>query len=78
MADPTSTLKMFGKTLRSYREASGMSQETLADECNLHRTYISQLERGLKNPTLTTLLSLSNALGVPASTLMETVSKETL
>jgi len=42
----------FGAVLRQLRESKGLSQEELADQCGIHRTYVSQLERGLKSPTL--------------------------
>jgi len=50
--------------LRSYRERAGLSQEELAELTDLHRTYISLLERGLNSPSLRTLVSVSRALGV--------------
>ena len=45
-------LKDFGNTVRYYRNELGMSQEQLADECGFHRTYIGQIERGVRNPAL--------------------------
>jgi transcriptional regulator with XRE-family HTH domain len=50
--------------LRDLREKSGVSQEAFALACRLHRTYISQLERGLKSPTLATIEKLAAELGV--------------
>lgn len=50
--------------LRKLREKHGMSQETLADKAGLHRTYISQLERELKSPTLDVMASLASAFGM--------------
>jgi transcriptional regulator with XRE-family HTH domain len=49
----------FGKVIRKLRREAKLSQEELADRCNLHRTYISQLERGLKSPTLATIETLA-------------------
>ena len=57
----------FAEVLVEARRQSGMSQERLAFEANVHRTYISQLERGLKMPTLETLFSVAAALGVSPS-----------
>jgi len=54
----------FGRVLRSYRERAGLSQEELAELTDLHRTYISLLERGINSPSLRTLVGLSRALGV--------------
>lgn len=56
--------ELFAKALKHYREAVGMSQEELAAKAHLDRTYVSQLERGLKSPTLTTLEKLAEVLGV--------------
>ena len=47
----------------------GISQETLAERADLHRTYISDLERGQRNPSLKTILRLAHALEVSISTL---------
>ncbi len=59
--------KAFGKALREIRKEKGYTQETLAFECELDRTYISLLELGSNSPTLDTLLALSRALGIPLS-----------
>jgi len=57
--------------MRAYREAAGLTQEKLGELTDLHRTYISLLERGLNSPSLRTLTKLARALGV---TLTEMVS----
>jgi DNA polymerase V len=57
----------FGMTLRETRILKGMSQENLALESELDRTYISMLERGIKTPTLTTLAKLAKALDVTSA-----------
>lgn len=54
----------FGSVLRDLRDARDLSQEALALEAGLDRTYISMLERGVKQPTLTTLFLLAKALRV--------------
>ena len=56
--------KKFGKRLRALREARGWSQEEFADRAGLHRTYVSAVERGVRNPTLSVLERLATALGV--------------
>ncbi|MBP8275912.1 MAG: helix-turn-helix transcriptional regulator [Propionivibrio sp.] len=61
--------RAFGKALREIRKEKGYTQETLAFECELDRTYISLLELGRNSPTLDTLLALSRALGIPLSVL---------
>lgn len=50
------------KTLKKSREGAGISQEQLAFKANLHRTYISQLERGLKSITVKTLFKITESL----------------
>ena len=66
----------FGRELRSARHASGLSQEALAADCGLDRTYISLLERGIRMPTLRTVFTIANALGVPASKMIRSIEKD--
>lgn len=54
----------FGDRVRSLREATGLSQEKLAEKSGLHRTYISSIERGQRNVSLQNIHALSAALGV--------------
>lgn len=61
---------VFGEVLRRYRSSVGISQEELADRTGVDRTFISRLERGVRQPTITTLLGLSRALGISAGDLM--------
>lgn len=60
-----------GRNLKKYRRASGFSQEGLALECGLHRTYVSGVERGVRNPTVVVLEKLALPLGVPVWRLLE-------
>lgn len=62
----------FGEILRQFRKRAKFSQERLAQESGLDRTYISLLERGLRQPSLTSILQISRALNVSSS---EIVSK---
>ena len=55
--------KRFGTVLRRQRLDSGLSQEELAFETDLHRTYISLLERGVRQPSLSTIFVLAEAMG---------------
>ncbi|WP_260625878.1 helix-turn-helix domain-containing protein [Hymenobacter sediminicola] len=55
------------------RKARGLSQEALADEAQLDRTFISQLETGTKQPSLTTIFRLAAALRLQASELLRRV-----
>ncbi len=66
-------VSIFGSVLRELREKSNLSQEKLAEFCDLDRTYISLLERGLRQPTITTLFKLSDALNIKPSELVELV-----
>jgi transcriptional regulator with XRE-family HTH domain len=54
--------EQFGQNLRDHRERAGLSQEELAELCDLDRTEISLLERGLRFPRLDTLVRLSRGL----------------
>jgi transcriptional regulator with XRE-family HTH domain len=60
--------KRFGEVLAAVRRARGLSQEDL--EGAAHRTYLSELERGLKSPTLSTIAKLAEALDVPPALLV--------
>ncbi len=72
-----SILRAFGVALRARREALSLSQEELAFRSEVHRTYISELERGIKNPSLTTLEKLATALGTSKTVLVrETERRE--
>jgi transcriptional regulator with XRE-family HTH domain len=64
----------FGLVVQQHRTTLGFSQEELAERSGLHRTYISQIERGLKSPSLRTIASLAKALGVPLTVLIEETS----
>ncbi len=62
--------KAFGRVLRRQRLANGISQEALALNAQVDRTFVSQLERGVRQPTLTTLCKLATALEVSPSSLV--------
>lgn len=55
---------VFAKKIRDVRLSKGMSQEKLAELSDLHRTYISSVERGERNVTIDSMERLANALGV--------------
>ena len=63
----------FGRVVRARREAVGISQEDLADEAGVHRTYVSILERGRGNPSLTVIANLAEALETSISLLFKEV-----
>jgi transcriptional regulator with XRE-family HTH domain len=56
--------RRFAENLRTARDKAGISQEQLAERAGLHRTYISQLERGLKSPSLDVIVALARGLRV--------------
>lgn len=65
-------LEEFGLALRRQRRASMMTQATLADRSGVDRTYVSGIERGIRNPTLTCVFALARALDIRASELLAT------
>jgi transcriptional regulator with XRE-family HTH domain len=65
----------FGQVLRELRKEKNFSQEKLALEASLDRTFISLLERGLRQPSLSTILNLSTILGISASRIVEKVEE---
>lgn len=60
----TDTLRIIGDNIRKYRNVKGWSQEDLAQECELHRTYIGSVERGEKNITILNLLKIKEKLDI--------------
>lgn len=62
--------KQVGVNVQKIRRDKGWSQEELAFECGLHRTYISGVERGIRNPTVTALAKIATALKVEARALL--------
>ena len=65
----------FGKHVKRLRAACGISQEELAFQAEVHASYVSQLERGRKSPSLGVILRISRALGTPAGELVGAVEK---
>jgi transcriptional regulator with XRE-family HTH domain len=65
--------KAFGRVPHEIRKERGLSQEGLGFDSGYHRTYISFLERGKKNPTLATIMDLADTLRVPASEMIRRV-----
>jgi transcriptional regulator with XRE-family HTH domain len=63
--------KRLGRNLRKLRQEKGLSQEDFAFEASIHRTYISDLERGARNPTVTVVEKLAKALGVKPGRLLD-------
>jgi transcriptional regulator with XRE-family HTH domain len=63
--------KNLGKRVRALRLAHGWSQEELGERCALDRTYVSGVERGVRNPTVSVLTALAGGLGVRLTDLFE-------
>lgn len=57
-------IKVFGTNLRTYRKRLGLSQEKFAEQCGLHRTYISDIERFQRSISLENIQKISDALGI--------------
>jgi transcriptional regulator with XRE-family HTH domain len=66
----------FGKVLRRLRIDLGLSQEALALSAELQRNYISLMELGQNQPTITTIFKLADALGIKPSKLIDLVENE--
>ena len=63
--------KVFGGAIKHYRKQIGLSQERLAEIADLHRTYVSDIERGNRNVSLTNILKLCTALQVTPARIFE-------
>ncbi|HLM33710.1 MAG TPA: helix-turn-helix transcriptional regulator [Gaiellaceae bacterium] len=63
--------EVFGANVRRLRARRGLSQEALADACELHPTEISRLERGVRDPRLATIARVARALDVAPARLLE-------
>jgi len=63
-------LRAFGAALRQIRERSGLSQEDLAHRADLHRTYVSSVERGERNVGLLNIVAVAEALNVEPGRLL--------
>ena len=66
----TEVLLKFGLRLKEVRKANGLSQEKLAEQANLHRTYIGMIERAEKNITLINIEKIAKALNVEVKDLL--------
>ena len=66
--------RRLGLNVQALRGERGLSQEEFAFECRLHRTYISGIERGVRNPTVTVVEKIAKALKVPSSRLLDEVA----
>lgn len=69
-ASDSRIIEVVAKNIRAARKAAGLSQEELAHEAELDRTYISQVERKQRNLTISVLARIAKALGVTADSLL--------
>lgn len=67
----TKILKNFGEQVRIKRKEAELSQEELADKIGVHRTYMSFIERGIRNPSLLMTFKISRALKLKLPELFE-------
>ena len=65
---------ILGANVRALRIKMNLTQEQLADKCDLHRTYIGAIERGDRNISLKNIVRLADVLGVTPSDLLKTQS----
>ena len=73
MPDMDHTLSRFGRNVAKAREEKGFSQDKLAEKADLDRTYVSGIERGVRNPGIKTVISIAGALGVSVGDLCKGV-----
>ena len=71
--DIAAVQKRLGRVIRRRREAADLSQEDLAFQAGVHRTYVSMLERGTGNPSLAVIVRLANVLDASLTSLMQEV-----
>ena len=71
MEQKQEVLFQFGARVRALRNSRGLSQEAFAALCSLDRTYISGIERGVRNVSLANIKILAEALGITLSELMQ-------
>jgi transcriptional regulator with XRE-family HTH domain len=70
MHDRRRVATAFGAILRTARAGAGISQEELAERADIDRTYPSLLERGLRQPTLSKVIDIANAIGIEPAVLV--------
>ena len=63
--------KRLGDNVRKLRQDKGWSQEDYADRAGIHRTYVSDIERGARNPTITVVEKLAKPFDVAAGALLD-------
>ena len=67
--------KALGRRIRDLRQKKGFSQESFADHCRLHRTYMGAIERGEHNLTIQTALTIARGLDITVSKLLAGIER---
>lgn len=75
MTKPNLSAK-FGKILKAIRESKGLSQESLAELAEVDRTYVSMVERGMRQPTLGVAKRFADALGARLGDMIKKAEKD--
>ncbi|MBI3794184.1 MAG: helix-turn-helix transcriptional regulator [Nitrospinae bacterium] len=70
------TLTAFGEAIRNFRLQANLSQEELAEQAGIDRSYLGAIERGEHNPALLNIIKIAKALGVPPHRLLEIYATE--
>jgi transcriptional regulator with XRE-family HTH domain len=68
--------EILGSRIRELRLKKGFSQESFADHCGLHRTYMGGIERGERNLTMQTVMTVARGLGLTMSELFSGIEKQ--
>ncbi|OKP89217.1 hypothetical protein A3842_02035 [Paenibacillus sp. P3E] len=77
MSDPSNIIKqIIGKTVKAIRIKQGLSQEDLAHECNVDRSYISMIEVGRNEPSVTKIFDLCNGLKIKPADFFKLIEVE--
>jgi transcriptional regulator with XRE-family HTH domain len=66
-------VKALGRRIRQLRTDKGWSQERLAEEAGMHRTYMWGIEQGMRNPSVRHLIRLADALEIPVKGLFDEI-----
>jgi transcriptional regulator with XRE-family HTH domain len=75
MSKRNQILTAFGSNVRKARETKDFTQETLAEKASLDQTYISGIERGIRNPSVISIVRIAKALGITVSELSKGIEK---
>ena len=68
--------KVLGRAIRKHREQLDLTQEELAERAEVHRTYLADIERGSRNPSVESVRRIAYALGVSISELFKTAEQD--